>query len=135
MRIIVCLDEKGGMSFGGRRQSRDSALCQRILEKTVGDRIWMNAYSARLFPDTHSLCVADDYLQRAAVEDWCFVETDDLTSFVPEIHRMLVYRWNRHYPSDRKLPESLMAGSWHLESRYDFPGSSHDCITEEVYSL
>ena len=26
MKVIVCLDDNGGMTFGGRRQSRDKAL-------------------------------------------------------------------------------------------------------------
>ena len=135
MRIIVCVDEKGGMSFGGRRQSRDSVLCQRILEITAGDRLWVRPYTAGLFSDISRLCVSEDYLHKAAPEDWCFTETEDLTDYLEQFDRVVVYRWNRHYPSDRKFPEARLAERWHLESRQDFAGSSHERITEEVYSL
>ena len=32
MTAIVCVDEAWGMAFHGRRQSRDRAVCARILE-------------------------------------------------------------------------------------------------------
>ena len=36
MTVIVCMDERGGMSFCGRRVSRDRVVTARILEKTGG---------------------------------------------------------------------------------------------------
>jgi len=135
MQIIVCVDEKGGMSFAGRRQSRDKVLCEKVQEMTAGNQIWLREYSAKIFPDQHNLRVCEDYLHLAPAEDWCFVETEDLTAFVDKIRRVIVYRWNRQYPSDLKFPEEALGCRWELESRREFAGSSHDCITEEVYRL
>ena len=32
MRVIVCVDDNGGMLFNHRRQSRDRVLCERVLQ-------------------------------------------------------------------------------------------------------
>ena len=34
MNLIVCLDDNGGMMFGGRRQTRDRLVNRHILEMT-----------------------------------------------------------------------------------------------------
>ena len=51
MKIIICLDDKNGMLFAARRQSRDSALCERVIGLSKGSRLYMNEYSAKLFSD------------------------------------------------------------------------------------
>ena len=66
---------------------------------------------------------------------WCFVETQDLSAWAEQIHEIVIYRWNRHYPSDLKFPEHLFASRWQLESRCEFSGYSHETITQEVYRL
>ena len=48
MHMVICLDDRNGMLFNGRRLSSDKAVCSRIREKAQG-RLWMNAYSAKLF--------------------------------------------------------------------------------------
>ena len=49
MKIIVCLDDNGGMAFNRRRQSRDRVLIEDIA-KTVGNaRLYIDKYSAPLF--------------------------------------------------------------------------------------
>ena len=57
MRIIVCVDEKGGMSFGGRRQSRDRVVKDRILELTADANLWMNRDSAGQFETLENIHV------------------------------------------------------------------------------
>ena len=49
MTAIVCVDEAWGMAFHGRRQSRDRAVCARILEDAAGRRLWMSRDTLRLF--------------------------------------------------------------------------------------
>ena len=44
MIVIACLDDRGGMTFNFRRQSRDSVLCDRILNNTMGKALYMNEY-------------------------------------------------------------------------------------------
>ena len=136
MRLIICVDEDDGLSFGGRRQSRDSVLRDRILELTKGNLLWMDTYSAGLFADVENLiCVSDSCLEQAGEEDWCFAEMQDLVPFASKVNTLVIYRWNRRYPSDRKLPVALLLECPRLVSRRDFAGSSHEKITEEVYCL
>lgn len=136
MKIIVCLDDRDGMSFFGRRQSQDRVLREQLLLLTAGEALWMNGYSARQFTEqTNRIVVDTDYLRNAPENAWCFVETDDIGPFLDRLSRVVIYRWNRHYPSDRVFPIGELENKWVLESSREFPGSSHDVITEEVYSL
>lgn len=45
MIVIVCLDDKGGMMFNHRRQSRDKSLCAQILRLTKHSILHMSHYS------------------------------------------------------------------------------------------
>ena len=44
---------------------------------------------------------------------------------------LVLYRWNRSYPGDVTFPWPLTG--WKLVETADFPGTSHEKITEEVY--
>ena len=48
MKAIVCLDDNEGMTFAGRRQSRDRVVCADILFLTRGKKLFMNAYSRKI---------------------------------------------------------------------------------------
>ena len=136
MKIAVCVDDKNGMLFAGRRQSMDSCLRSEFLIMSEPSKVWMDAYTAGQFADAaERICVDEEFLFKAEADDWCFVEKSDLQSVADKITRIGLYRWNRHYPSDKNFPIELFADKWELISQRDFPGSSHERITEEVYSL
>ena len=128
MTLIVCLDDRNGMSYNGRRQSRDSALCRDVEELSCG-RLLVNAYSQKLFPGAD---ICPDPLKAAGTEDFCFVEDIDVSPFLEKANRLIVYRWNRHYPADVVFPQGELE-KWQLTERIEFPGSSHEIITREVY--
>lgn len=130
MHIIICLDDRNGLSFNKRRVSSDRAVCQRILQNTKG-QLWMNNASAKLFPD-YPVCADDDFLSYADDTDSCFVEDLACLQYLSQIRSITVYRWNRHYPSDVQFPADLL-DQWTLTSAYEFPGNSHEMITEERY--
>ena len=48
MNLIVCLDDRNGMMFNGRRQSRDRADIEDILRDCAG-RLCIEGYSEPLF--------------------------------------------------------------------------------------
>ena len=48
MIAVVCVDDRNGMLFHHRRQSQDRLLREDLLSRCPG-RLWMNAYSAKLF--------------------------------------------------------------------------------------
>ena len=136
MKIAVCLDDKNGMMFARRRQSMDSLLRRDLLNMTSGSRLWMNAYSAGQFtePAAH-IQVDEQFLLKAPEGDWCFVENADLAAVADKVTQIAIYRWNRVYPSDRKFPEELFLNRWKMVQVREFPGSSHERITLEVYEL
>ena len=135
MHIIVCLDDADGMMFNKRRQSSDRLVCCRILEKTAHSRLWMNAYSAKLFVGKEARINIDEaFLEKCPDGEWCFVETQDVSAWADKIESITVYRWNRRYPSDKKFPSVIFETGWHPVRREDFPGNSHETVTEEVYA-
>lgn len=131
MILIVCLDNKNGMQFGGRRQSRDFVVCSRILEITSGSHLWMNAYSGKIFQGVMANIRIDNaFLENAGAGDFCFAENVNVAPFLDKAEKLIVFRWNRHYPADLRFPG---IESWNKISTEDFPGNSHDKITMEVY--
>ena len=107
MIVIVCLDDKGGMMFNHRRQSRDKILCEQILRLTKHAVLHMSHYSAGLFSAL------------APVEQ--------------RIEKLIIFKWNRTYPADRYFDLKPYEGAWHLALSSDFAGSSHERITMEVF--
>lgn len=130
MHVVICLDDRNGISFNKRRLSSDQVVCQRVFAQHSG-RLMMNSYSAKLFAQM-DIYAGDAFLQNAAADDTCFVENLEFTEYLPEVLSITVYRWNRHYPSDLKFPQPLL-DEWKLTQRTDFAGNSHETITEERY--
>ena len=130
LKVIVCLDDNNGMMFNRRRQSSDAVLTRRIAELAAGTKLWVSPYTAKLFTDD-SVCVADDFLNQAEAGDYCFVEDADVVAHMDRIEKLIVYRWNRSYPSDQKFP--ALGTQWRLVATEEFEGNSHPVITEEVY--
>lgn len=127
MILALCADDRLGMSFGGRRQSKDSSVRRRLLELSGGS-LRMSDYSARQFEEP--VYHGPDYLSGAENSDWCFVENSDYEDHAEKIEKIFLFRWNRHYPADAHFQ---FPGKWVLVRAEDFPGSSHEKITMEVY--
>lgn len=132
MVIVVCIELRRGMLFQNRRLSRDRAVCQDLLERCP-QRLWMNSYSSSLFAQLpqEKISVAEDFLQRAAGGDWCFVEDQPLQPYESAIEGLVVYQWNRRYPADRYLDLDL--SRWVLQEQTEFAGNSHASMTREIY--
>ncbi len=135
MNIVVCLDDKDGMLFHNRRQSKDRCVCSHLLKYAEGSRLWMNAYSAAQFSQLpQTVNVAEDYLACAKAQDICFVEDAGWEAFAENIETIIVYRWNRVYPADVRFPAEML-NCRQLTHKEEFSGYSHDIITQEIYSL
>lgn len=134
MNIAVCLDEKNGMLFNRRRQSRDRVVTDDIVKLASGRPILMHPYSAPLFYGLDCTVDADEsFLEKAVENDLCFVENAFLLPQIARIGSITVYRWNRKYPADFFLDADLSACGFKLISSEDFPGFSHEKITKECY--
>lgn len=129
MTLVVCVDDRLGMQFNGRRQSQDRLLRRRLLD-LVPTRLIMSVRSGAMFSGEDGVIAREDYLSFAEADDWIFAEDLDYLSRRGEFDRLILFRWNRVYPSDVKF---VFPGEWKLTHREDFPGSSHKNITMEVY--
>lgn len=134
MKVIVCLDQRNGMSFCGKRQSMDRCLREHLAGVVQDETLWMNAYSAGQFSDTTlNIKVDEAYLDRAGKNEFCFVENRDLTPYMDKIHWLGIYRWDRLYPSDLSFPLEIAKDKLQHSHTEVFAGFSHKQIQLEVY--
>ena len=135
MKVVVCLDDRLGMTFNGRRQSRDRLLCEDVLNdvRNNGGRLCISEYSRILFEESEIVAVGDDFLEVAGEGDTCFVENRELLPYVNKIQSLVIYRWNRHYPSDKTLDIDPEREGFRLICTSELIGSSHEKITKEIY--
>ena len=133
MKLIVCLDDKNGMSFYGRRQSADSAVITKIKEYVGEHSIYMDPYSEKLFSDKDRIIAAGNFLDLAGNNDCCFAEITDVSDHVDRFDEIVIFRWNRVYPADLYFPLHLIQSGWNKRVIAEFSGTSHDDIWQEVY--
>ena len=134
MKIIACVDDLGGMMFNNRRQSRDRILVEDVVRTSRGSTLYIDEYSKALFADFEgSYTVAQNMLDVATGADFCFVENKRLGGIADRINEIILYRWNRRYPSDFKFDIDLEAEGFCLCEASEFAGYSHEKITKEVY--
>lgn len=135
MIVITCIDDSGGTMFNHRRQSQDRILRAKIVEMVGSSTLWMNHYSATQFEDcVIPNCMVDEYfLQKANPGEYCFVEGAVLVPVKEKIEKVILFHWNRSYPTDQKFDLSTVMDNWKKEAVSDFAGYSHERITMEVY--
>ena len=134
LNIIVCVDDGMGMIFNKRRVSRDEAVIKKIIEIADNKRIWMNQYSYPLFESikADNIVAEDLFAEKASNDEYCFIENISAADYENKIDKIILFRWNRSYPSDMKFDIDL--SGWKLNSSEEFAGNSHECVTMEVYS-
>ena len=134
MKIIVCLDDKGGMLFNNRRQSRDRELNADVIAMTRNSRLCIEPYSMLLFEGSEANIRCErDFLDMADESDYCFVENRALAPYADRIDEIVVYHWNRRYPTDMFFDIDLQKEGFELISTDEFKGYSHDKITKEIF--
>ena len=131
MKLIVCLDDRLGMAFNSRRQSRDRKLLDDLCAHVGQAPLYMLPYSLPLFEGTTASVSVSKDLSSLPKDAYVFLETTDPTPLSSFLDEVILYRWNRHYPADLVFPIDL--GSFTLTSTTEFSGSSHDTITKEVW--
>ena len=133
MKIIVCLDDFGGMLFNFRRQSRDRVLIADVMADIADKKIYILEFSKLLFEAYEGKyeivedfsCLSDDCV--------CFVENIDVAPFINKVSGVTVYHWNRIYPRDFVFDIDLEKEGFSVVSSREFAGYSHENIKKEVY--
>lgn len=133
MVLIVCIDKNNGMLFNNRRQSKDKVVTQHIIELVSNKKLWISNFSKDLFEEysLNNLIIDNDFLNKIERQEYCFVENISPNEFEDKIEKIVLYNWNRNYPSDVYFDLSLK--NWICESKTEFSGNSHDKITETIY--
>jgi len=121
------------MLFNSRRQSRDSKVIEDISKITNG-QLSISSYSEPLFKDSGiRLTISDNILNCANYNEYCFIENLSLSHHTDSINSITVYWWNKKYPCDFSLDIDFEAQGFKSVSIYEFPGTSHETITREVF--
>lgn len=131
MTAVLCLEDKGGMSFGGKRLSRDKLLCDELIKIVGNATLYVKEVSASLF-SSEKVAVTEDFTAIINTDDFCFVEKWEDLNVVQSADCVIVYRWNRRYPFDKSFDFDMLSGKKVVSTR-DFAGNSHPVITEEIY--
>ena len=131
--VSVCVDDNLGMTFLGRRVSRDRVLVEEFMQMANGKRVLATPFSKILFQNYPEVILCDDPFGEAKDGDFCFIENLYLRPHLEDIDTLVIYRWNRVYPKDMRLDVSPRDDGFKLLSSKDFVGSSHDKITKEIY--
>ena len=134
MTVFVCVDDRGGMLFNKRRQSRDRRVTEDIA-RTVGDGVlYISDFSEILFEQSEvSVISVPDPLSSVSDEGFVFIENEHLGEHLDRIDRLSIYKWNKKYPYDFSLDVEPEAVGFKKRSTREFVGTSHEKITREDY--
>ena len=135
MKLIVCIDERRGMMFAGRRQSRDRRVTEDIVRDLGENALYISPYSERLLCDFKiDLRVAADPIAaaREASDATVFLEDRAAPARTDEIDTVIIYCWGRVYPADLTFDMDLSA--FRRRASITFTGNSHEKITKEIYT-
>lgn len=139
MIVYIALDDENGMMFNHRRQSQDRIMRQHMLKDCGDATLWIAEYSKKLFLEQDgvslldNIMVDDEFLDKAASNDHCFVENRSLTPYMDKVDTLVIFKWNRLYPADMYFDPSVLNTNWKKFAVSKFKGSSHDKITKEVW--
>jgi hypothetical protein len=134
MTVFVCIDNRGGMLFNKRRQSRDSRVIEDVIRTADDGVLYISDFSEILFEESNASVISvPEPLESAGDGSFVFIENKHLGDYLDRIDRLIIYKWNRKYPSDFSLDVDPVAAGFKKKSTREFKGTSHDKITREDY--
>lgn len=126
MTVYVCLDDRNGMLFNNRRQSRDGRVLEDI-RACVPEVLTIDCFSEKFLAASEIPFVIGE----PAPGVHFFLENRSASELLPMAETVVIYRWNRVYPADFRFDGDL--SGFTLQASEEFPGKSHERITKEVY--
>ena len=133
MTCYVCLDDKNGMLFNRRRQSRDALVLEDI-RSSIRQTLTIDVFSEKLIQQAGiPYVLAPEDLAELPEDAHFFLEARSSLD-AATADRIVLYRWNRHYPADTYWELDLAQHGFSLLETTEFPGKSHEMITKEVYA-
>lgn len=116
--VIFCLDKRDGLSFCGRRLSRDAKIFEDI-QKDFGAVALSNDISF-------------DFLPEAKESTAVFCEVEIPRGYLEGCNKVIIYRFDRTYPFDVSLAKGFY-DNFRLCEKTEFAGNSHDKIFKEIW--
>ncbi len=134
MTVIVCLSDGGGMTFNKRRQSRDRAVIENIEGLVADEAFFISEFSLELFSESSlSVIAVSNPLSSATLKDFVFLEDRGVGEYRGKVERLVIYRWNRKYPTDLRFDIDPATEGMKLSEIIEFSGKSHEKITREIW--
>ncbi len=135
MKVILCIDEKGGVRFHGRRLSQDRIQRADVLRRFGREQLFMKEETAALYADAemeriHRVIKWEPTIGK---DGWWVCEDLEFMKWKEQLQELVLYRWNRKYPSDEQLSLTLTLPLWSCQACDTFAGSSHPLIHVEHY--
>ena len=133
--IIFTLDDRNATRFHNKRQSRDAVVAKHIADTYKSVPIYIQKKSISFFDDLEDQpdFIIFDSITEVPKDAVVFMEEPvhsiDLFLWTENIH---VFRWNRIYPS--LITDRIDLTNFHKSVIQEFAGSSHEKITEEIYT-
>lgn len=124
MIVFACVDDRMGMMFNNRRQSKDSVVINKIFELSNSEPVFSSEYTQKLL-NNGKIC--DDF---STFNGLAFIEKPS-DFFEDRIDKIYLFKWNRHYPSDDFF--NIELSKFNLINTEEFIGNSHEKITLETY--
>lgn len=132
--IYLCLDDRNGMLFNHRRQSRDAAVLEDIHAGIPG-ALTIDPFSENLIRQAEiPYVLAPENLDFLPEDAHFFAEARTADEIAQLASVIVIYRWNRHYPADTHWDIDLTECGFSLQETREFAGTSHEKITKEVYA-
>ena len=126
--VALTLDDDGGMTFFGKRQSRDRVLISELCDSIPG-KIYINNFSSHVFAGHEDKAIISaDPIADCPDGGTVFIENLPLAPHADMIERIILYKWNTRYPSDKRIDISF--SGYEVEGKKEFAGRSHDKITK-----
>lgn len=143
MKLIVCVDPRGGMMFNKRRTTSDVLVTADILREAEGGRLLIAPYSEKIFKTCEAegyapnggaiYTVSGDPINDANEGDTVFLENMSAKARLADIDTIIIYNWTDIFPFDFTFDIDPRKEGFILAEQYDFPGYNHDIVTKEVY--
>ena len=77
--------------------------------------------------------IFNNFVTNPDSESFYYIENISVKENLDKINRIIVYWWNRKYPSDTKLDFDPLECGYKSISVYEFVGKSHEKITREIF--
>lgn len=146
MTIIACVDLRMGLSFNGKRPTRDKLIVRHILtncDPKLG--LTVTPRSARYIMDSIKaldetlivpLHVVPELTPEQVQSSDVFIETgtpDSISDLLDMADHVILYVWNTTYMYTEQFPDIQNQSCWTLTHAETIEGSSHDEVIIQLY--